>query len=137
MAKFGQKSLDRLGTVHPDLQKVLNEAIHHFDFTVIYGIRTKEEQFELFKIGRSFENGQWIVTGKTVTNLDGKNKLSKHNHSPSLAVDVAPWPIDWSDIKRFKEMAKVIKKAADDCKIKIVWGGDWKTFKDFPHFELS
>ena len=136
MPSFGQKSKDRLKTCHPDLQRVMEEAIKEYDFTVIYGQRSVEEQFELYKKGREFKDGQWVKVGATVTSLDGKTKKSMHNHSPSLAVDIAPYPIDWNDLKRFKEMADVVKKAAEKLGVKIAWGGDWKSFKDYPHVEL-
>ncbi len=41
----------------------------------------------------------------------------------------APWPAK-ADIKAFKQAAK-------ELNIPIVSGGDWKTFRDFPHIELS
>ncbi len=74
MAKFGKLSLERLATCDDRIQKVMNEAIKHYDFTVLYGYRTPAEQFELFKKGRTLTNGVWKVTGKTVTQLDGKQK---------------------------------------------------------------
>lgn len=55
MASFGRRSLDRLATAHPDLQKVMKEAIQNFDFTVLYGYRTPEEQRDLYKIGRHWD----------------------------------------------------------------------------------
>lgn len=142
MPAFGKRSLDNLSKVHPKLQQVAHEAIKHFDFMVISGHRSKEEQMELFKVGRVKENGQWKVVGKTVTKLDGLSKLSKHNYLPSLAIDIVPYPgkgksINWGDIESFKEMAKVFKEAAEKLNIEIVWGGDWVKFRDYPHFELK
>lgn len=137
MAKFGPTSVKKLKTCHPDIQKVLNEAIKHYDFTVLFGYRTPEEQFELFKQGRKFNGSAWVKVGPTVTNLDGKTKLSEHNHSPSLAVDIAPFPIIWNDISRFKELSKVIKEAATKVGVDIEWGGDWKTFVDYPHYQIK
>ena len=137
MPKFGKRSLERLKTCHPNIIKVMEEAIKHYDFTVLYGTRTKEEQFELYKQGRTLKDGKWITTGKTVTNLDGTIKVSKHNHSPSLAIDIAPYPIDWSNLDRFKELALVVKDAAATVGVSITWGGDWKSFKDYPHYEIS
>lgn len=139
MPAFGERSKKKLATVHPDLQKVLNEAIEHFDFTIVYGSRTVEEQLELFKVGRKIVNGQWVVVGKTVTKLDGINKKSKHNYKPSKAVDIAPWTgtIDWGNLSAFKEMADVMKAAAKTVGVEIVWGGDWENFRDYPHFELK
>lgn len=138
MPKFSKSSLSKLETAHPDLQAIMHEAIKEYDFKVIHGTRTPEEQFELFKVGRKeYSPGKWKVVGKTVTQLDGYNKKSRHNYTPSLAVDVVPYPIDWYDIERFEEMAKVIKKIANRLGIKITWGGDWKRFKDYPHFQLD
>ena len=130
MPSFGVKSLEKLNTCHPDIIKVMNEAIKHTDFTVLYGTRTVAEQQALYAQGRT-------KPGPIVTNKDGVNKKSKHNYLPSLAVDIAPWPIDWNDIDRFKELAVVVKKAADTVGVAIQWGGDWKTFKDWPHWEIK
>ena len=136
MPKFGKQSLDRLATCDERIQKVMNEAIKHYDFTVLYGYRTPAEQFELFKQGRTLVGGVWKVTGKTVTNLDGKTKMSNHNSNPSKAIDIAPYPIDWNNIQRFLDMAKVVKEAAKTVGVEITYGGDWK-MKDYPHFEVK
>lgn len=138
MATFGKESLAKLNTCHPDIQKVMHEAIKHYDFTILYGTRTVEEQFELFKKGRTLVAGKWVKAkgGSTVTNLDGKTKKSNHNYSPSLAIDIAPYPIDWNDISRFKALALVVKKAMVTVGVTISWGGDWKKFIDYPHYEV-
>ena len=137
MATFGEASLAKLATCHPDIQKVMAEAIKQYDFTVIFGHRSTKEQFKLYKIGRTITAGKWVITGKTVTNLDGVNKMSKHNYSPSKAIDIAPYPIDWSNIDRFKNMAQIVKNTAINLGINLEWGGDWKSFRDYPHFEIK
>jgi peptidoglycan L-alanyl-D-glutamate endopeptidase CwlK len=136
MPKLSQRSLDRLNTCHPDIQAVVNEAIKHFDFTVLSGFRSPKEQLELYKQGREFKDGKWVKVGKTVTNVDGINVKSNHNYSPSRAVDIAPYPVDWDDIGRFKQMAVVVMGCANKLSIKLTWGGDWR-MKDYPHFELG
>lgn len=137
MPKFSKASLSKLESCHKDIQSVMNEAIKYMDFVVLAGYRTPNEQFELYKKGRTFQNGKWVKTGTTVTNLDGKTKLSNHNYSPSTAIDIAPYPINWEDLAKFKELAEVVKKAAKTVGVDIVWGGDWKSFPDYPHFELK
>lgn len=137
MPKFGKQSLDRLATCDERIQKVMNEAIKHIDFTILFGYRTPAEQFELFKKGRTLVGKEWKVTGKTVTNLDGKTKMSNHNSNPSKAIDIAPYPIDWNNIQRFLDMAKVVKEAAKTVGVEITYGGDWKKFPDFPHFQVD
>lgn len=136
MATFGDKSKRLLETCHPDIQKVMNEAITHCDFTVLFGTRSVDEQMELYKKGRKFVNGKWVKVGATVTNLDGKTKKSNHNYSPSRAIDIAPYPIDWNNIQRFKDLAEVVKAAMVTVGVHLQWGGDWKSFKDYPHYEV-
>lgn len=136
MASFGKRSLERLNTVHPDLQKVMHEAIKSFDITVICGNRSIEEQQKLYSIGRVKKGDEWETTGRTVTNIDGINKRSKHNYVPSLAIDIAPYPIDWEDIDRFNTMVQIVKNASIKVGVKIECGADWK-MRDYPHFQLS
>lgn len=121
MPHFSERSLKNLKTCHPDLQKVAHEAIKHFDFTVICGHRNKADQDKAVRDGAS--KAKWPT--------------SKHNKTPSLAMDCTPYPLDWNDLKAFKAMADHMKLAAKRVGVKIVWGGDWKSFYDGPHFELG
>lgn len=130
MPKFGEQSLKRLDTCDERIQKVLNEVIKHYDFMILEGTRTVEQQQQYYKEGKS--------------KLDGINKKSKHQSYPSLAVDIAPYPIDWNDSKRFYYLAGLVIATANSMGIKLRWGGDWdsdgdfkdNTFNDLPHFEL-
>jgi peptidoglycan L-alanyl-D-glutamate endopeptidase CwlK len=121
MYKFSKTSLKRKAECHPDLQKILDMAIKEYDFTILCGYRGEVEQNKAF--------------------AEKKSKLkypnSKHNKKPSLAFDVAPYPIDWNNIGRFIELSMVIKRCAKEAGIKLTWGGDWRTFKDYPHYELN
>lgn len=139
MYKFSKRSKDNLSTADVQLQKLFNEVIKEIDCTVIYGHRTPEEQFELFKKGREKVDGWWTVVDKSkvVTNLDGTTKKSKHNYFPSKAVDVVPYPINWNDINSFKLLASVIKRKALELGIDVEWGGDWKYLKDYPHWQVK
>jgi peptidoglycan L-alanyl-D-glutamate endopeptidase CwlK len=144
MAKFGKSSLARLETVHKDLQIVFKEVIKYFDCTVVFGHRSPEKQNELYQQGRT-------TPGSIVTYKDGYEKLSKHNHSPSLAVDVVPYPIDWGDTDRMRYFAGFVmgiaKMLKEQGKIEnnIVWGADWdgdtelndQKFVDIPHFQIK
>lgn len=143
MPKFGVKSKAALATCHPDLQILMNEVIKTYDCIISYGYRSPEEQFELYKKGRKLIAGVWVKVGPTVTYKDGYKKKSNHNSKPSMAVDVTPYPLNWKDYAEFKKMAKIILDTADrlykegKIKSKIGWGGNWKVFKDYPHFEIK
>lgn len=128
MYKFSKTSLERLSTCHVDLQKLFNEVIKHYDCTIVCGHRSKEEQNLAFKKGNS----------------KLQYPKSKHNVYPSVAVDVAPYPIDWNDMSRFYHFGGYVLGVADILNIKLRWGGDWdsdndlkdQTFMDLVHFEL-
>jgi len=139
MPKFGKRSKVQFETLSNYAQIVLHEAIKVYDFTILYGHRTPEEQFKLFKKGRILNSlGKWVIFNKkkVVTYCDGYNKVSDHNINPSPAFDIAPYPIDWKNIYRFYELAGIIKATAFSLNIRVQWGGDWKRLKDFPHYKI-
>lgn len=131
MPKFGKTSRERLETCHDDIRVVMEMAIRRVDFSILEGVRSRELQTLYYQQGKS--KLQW--------------PKSKHNVvTPiefSRAVDIAPWPIDWNDSKRFILVAGVILGCAHALDIKMRWGGDWnqdfkfnQSFVDMPHFEL-
>jgi len=117
--KLGTRSLQNLSGVHPDLVAVVKRAIQitEQDFTVIEGVRNIERQKELYRKGAS--------------------KTLNSRHLTGHAVDMVPWPVDWNDLDRFEVVSEAMKAAAEELNIPIVWGGDWKSFYDGPHFELN
>ncbi len=127
MAKFSKASAAKLATCHPDLQKIFNDIIKTRDCTIICGARTLEDQQKAFKDGFS--------------KIDGIKNKSKHQISEdqplSLAVDVLPYPIDWNDAKGHTDFSRAVKATAQHYGIKIVWGGDFKSITDRPHYELA
>ncbi|WP_422048067.1 M15 family metallopeptidase [Shimia sp.] len=119
--KLGRRSRSRLKGVHPDLVAVLELAIARtpLDFTVLEGVRSLERQKELFASGAS-------------TTLNSR-------HLTGHAVDIAPLvggKVSWA-WPHYYRLETVIKQAADDLGVPITWGGDWKSFKDGPHWELK
>jgi peptidoglycan L-alanyl-D-glutamate endopeptidase CwlK len=118
---LGKRSLERLSGVHPDLVKVVKRAIEitKVDFSVTEGLRTKERQAKLVAAGAS--------------------QTMKSRHITGHAVDIAAWigrEVRW-DWPLYAEIAKAMKQAAKELDVPIIWGGDWVSFKDGPHFELS
>lgn len=133
MPTFGKSSQEKLATCHPDLQRLFNEVIKYFDCTVTCGFRNQKDQDAAYAAGKS----------------EKKWPYGKHNSTPSMAVDVAPYnapsnPIDWSDASRFYYFAGWVMGIAKMMGIKIRYGGDFnmntqvkdEKFKDLPHFEL-
>lgn len=136
MNHFSDTSKTRLFTCHRDLQTLFNHVILEFDCTIVCGHRDKVDQ------------------DKAVA--EGKSKLpypqSKHNSSPSMAVDAAPFidgRIDWTR-EQMLFFAGYVKGIADQLyrigsiKHRIRLGADFsgdndigdEKFRDEPHFEL-
>jgi peptidoglycan LD-endopeptidase CwlK len=127
MPKLSKTSLTRLSSCDPRLRNVAAAAIEHTDFIVLCGHRNEKDQNEAFDKGNS--KLRW--------------PKSKHNKMPSLAMDLAPWPIDWQDLARFKKLMDIVKQEGDRLGVKLRFGWDWNgngkpddSFKDWPHVEL-
>ena len=120
MFSLGPRSRQRLKGVHPDLVKVVERAIQitEVDFTVLEGLRTPERQKALVEAGAS--------------------QTLNSRHLTGHAVDLGAWVGDevrW-DWPLYHKIAAAMKEAARLEGVKIVWGGDWRTFKDGPHWQL-
>ena len=112
------RSEKNLAGVHPDLVKVVRLAAERAVFVVTEGLRTPERQAQLVAAGAS--------------------KTTKSRHLTGHAVDLAALvgdEIRW-DWPLYKKLADVMKQAAQELNVPIEWGGDWRTFKDGPHFQL-
>lgn len=119
--KLSRRSLERLQGVNPDLVKVVLLAIQltEVDFGITEGVRTIEKQREYYAKGAS--------------------KTMNSRHLTGHAVDLAAYigaEVRW-DWPLYHKLADAMKRAANSLNVPIVWGGDWKSFKDGPHFELD
>jgi peptidoglycan L-alanyl-D-glutamate endopeptidase CwlK len=105
----------------------MGSVIEVMDITVLCGHRTEAEQNDAYRKG--FSKLQF--------------PKSKHNSMPSMAVDIAPYPIDWDDFERFETVASVVKTHwnliphEERRGWELQWGGDWSRFRDMPHWELK
>jgi len=129
MPRFSTKSKSKLHSCDERLINLFNKVVKHFDCMVLEGHRGEEKQNAAYDKGNSkvrYPNG-------------------KHNQSPSVAVDVAPYPIDWADRDRFHYFGGYVLGVAKQMGLNIRWGGDWNQdtqtkdnkFDDLVHFELK
>lgn len=122
MFKFSQRSENNLSGVNADLQRLARVALSlsGVDFGITEGLRTKERQRELVAAGKS--------------------QTMRSRHLTGHAVDVYAYPPgmpggcwDW---KWYEQIATAFQLASQQTGIPIEWGGDWRTLKDGPHFQL-
>lgn len=120
MSTLCARSERNLSGVHPDLVKVVRKAASYgeLDFVVIEGLRNAARQAELVKAGASKTHNSRHLTG----------------HAVDIAVRVNG-QIRW-DWPLYHKLGALVKKAAAAVGVPIEWGGDWRTFKDGPHFQL-
>lgn len=123
---LSEKSLKRLEGVHPDLVRVVKVAIQisEVDFAVGEGLRSIERQKQLVRARASTTMNSRHITGHAVdlhayVDFDGDG-------DKEIRWD---WPL-------YYKIADAMKIAAKQQKVPLEWGGDWKTFKDGPHFQL-
>ena len=131
--RYGRRSLERLNSCDPDLILLFTQALADpacpSDMTVLEGHRGEARQNEMYAAGKS--QLRW--------------PRSRHNSFPSMAVDAAPYvggAISW-DWKHYHPLADHIKatwarlKAEGKVHGELEWGGDWRRFKDGPHWQLN
>jgi hypothetical protein len=140
MPRFSDISKERLETCHPLLIELFNDIILSVDCTILCGHRGKEAQEAA------------VAGGLSKTHWPD----SRHNATPSLAVDAAPWPLEWPNLKamgpeayaralgRWYMFIGYVRRAAEERGIALRCGADWnmdwaasdERFHDLPHFEL-
>lgn len=124
---LNERSEKALVGVHPDLVAVVRRAAEILPggFILTEGMRSKERQRILFAKGLS--------------------KTLNSRHLYGLAVDFAPLidtdgdgdkEVTWKT-PAFLPVIKAFKQAATELNIAVEFGADWKTFKDYPHAQLS
>jgi len=140
---FGNRSKEKLGTCHADLQLIMEESlkVSQVDFGVSEGNRSIEKQLEYFNTGKS--------------KIDGIKIKGKHNYQPSLAADIYAY-IKGKPHFAFNKtylvylmgvITSVAQRLYNEGKISHVvrsgynWDSDGEigtdqTFQDLPHYEL-
>lgn len=119
--RFSRRSENNLIGVNPELVRLARRAleISDVDFGVTEGLRTEERQRQLV--------------------AEGKSQTMNSSHLTGDAIDVVaylgPKEISW-EWKYYEQIAAAFRAASAELCIPVEWGGEWKTLKDGPHFQL-
>jgi hypothetical protein len=140
-----KKAQGKLEGVHPSvkakaLQLVTNAYSKGYKLIVTQGLRTIHAQNLLYAKGRTTSQlrsaGITDVTGEPKENIVTKAKGGTSYHNYGLAFDIgvlnkAEDDVDWNASSKFAAVGKLGKE------IGLEWGGDFKSIKDTPHFQIS
>lgn len=137
LSVLDERSSKNVATLHSKVQQVFKNwiaecqimaAAHGYEYKAISGNRTWDEQAKIYAQGRT-------SPGKIVTNA----KPGYSNHNYGIAVDMGVFKdgkyldgLKPAEAQAFHSKAAVVAE-----KYNIEWGGNWKSFKDYPHFEYK
>lgn len=113
-----QRSLDVLKPVDAELVEVAYCASKRVPILVYHGMRTEAEQASFI--------------------AKGVSRIKRSKHQDGLAIDVMTKDSNgkWTwDVKYYPKVAKAFYACSKKLGVPIVWGGEWKTFRDMVHFE--
>lgn len=126
--KLTEADEQKLEGVHPDLVKVIRKAaeITSVPFKVTEGRRSMARQKVLKAQGFSSTLRSRHLTGHAVdivplVDVNGNGRIEHE--------EMYSWPL-------YYKLAPVVKQAAKLVGVPVEWGGDWKSFKDGPHWQL-
>lgn len=131
---IGSRESKDIADAHPMLQECWPKIQHKFEtqypgltLKIAYVWRSPSFQAELYQIGRRGIPGE-----KVVTNCDGTNKPSHHNHYPSWAIDVDIYKdgkVLWAD-NEYEKLTPIVQELG------LVHGLTWVSFPDPQHIQL-
>jgi peptidoglycan LD-endopeptidase CwlK len=123
----------RIDTLHPLVAArakkfLLDCCSAGIDVIVTATLRTNADQNALYDQGRT-------KPGKIVTRVSGGNSY----HNWGLAFDIVPLrdgkPVWGTSSKEDKALWTTVGNIGVKCGLE--WGGNWVSFKDYPHFQYT
>lgn len=134
------RSINRLGAVHPSLKEYTIELLRRcyqegILVQISSGFRSNEDQAYIYGQGRPnyIWNGKvYGSKGSIVSNAPPGTSI----HNYGLAIDYFLVSDDgnkslWTVNDKWKRVAAIAKSMGFE------WGGDWKSFKDYPHLQYN
>lgn len=141
MPQFSEFSLKHLSTCRSEIVETLTLVVAEYDIRVLEGRRSWDRQEQLLAEGKTTKG-----PGESKHNPPKLPDGTEDTEWLSDAVDVAPYPIDWKDAKRFIYMAGLIIGVGRALGYDFRWGGNWdedqiiiddQNFNDLPHIEYK
>lgn len=123
------KSIERLNQLHPDVRDSAIRA-----YTKACRITPVGVHPYITEVSRSFERSDELYSqgrtnpGNIVSNAKGGESIHNYDLALDFVLQIngkASWVVD----SNWKKVAQCFKDEGWD------WGGDWRSFKDYPHCE--
>lgn len=130
MLLYDEITVNRIKLLHPDIREDVRKWYLEINKRLPMGIRLR-----FSSTYRSFEEQDKLFAKRPkVTNAKGGQSI----HNYGLAFDIVilkmkdgKWVADWNVDKYWVQVAEYFKDKG------FTWGGDWTSFRDYPHFELT
>lgn len=133
-------SLQRIEKLHPKIRNKVKKILQECDealtgrakVRITQGLRTFAEQDALYAQGRT-------KPGKKVTNAKGGQSIHNYGLAFDICLIIYGKDVSWDTVKDWDGDRKADwMEVVSICKANgFSWGGDWKTSKDLPHFDLN
>ncbi|HZG59857.1 MAG TPA: M15 family metallopeptidase [Anoxybacillus sp.] len=129
LKELSEKADKKLQGVHPLVAAKARQLVslafkEGISIIITQGLRTIKEQNELYAQGRT-------KPGKIVTNAKGGYSYHNFGLAFDFAVLNANGSVNWNVDKKWHRVGAIGKSLG------LEWGGDWKSFKDYPHFQYT
>lgn len=130
----------KVAALHPKLTDAITKVIAEakargFSVGVYSGIRTPEEQDQLYALGRTVKNPDgYDAVKRPMGRIVTRARAWQSWHFYGLAVDVVFKTPDWDwEVKEelWDELGAIGKMFG------LTWGGDQTAFPDSPHFQIT
>lgn len=140
-------SARNMGAVHPRTREYAMEFIKRayaagLKVLITSGLRTMEEQARLYGQGRAsyvYNGKQYARAGNVVTNAKPGQSVHNYGYAVDFALMLDSGAVVW-DLKKDDNdngRSDWFEAAAIAKSMGFAWGGDWKSFKDYPHIDLG
>ena len=150
-------SIERIKLLHPSIITLVTNSVDKAESSmpkneairIVQGLRTFSEQDSLYALGRTKINPDGKSSAKPMGNIVTNAQGGKSIHNYGLAVDFALLidkdnngtfdELSWSMTLDMNNDSKTDWSEVVNCfkSFGFSWGGDWRTFKDNPHCDMT
>lgn len=128
---YDEITIQRIKLLHPNIRNQVKEWYLEVNKQLPKGVRLR-----FTHTYRSIEEQNKLFNQKPkVTNAKGGQSIHNYGLAWDIVIlkqnSIGEWLPDWNVDVYWRQVAGYFKRKG------VAWGGDWTSFKDYPHFELN